>query len=74
MPNDKDKSKIYGLVIANTTGIPAALDQVEQDTGIKPLKYIRRAVAESLYNDGYLATIPPDDLRFGPKLDKKKRK
>ena len=39
----------------------------QMDTGIKPLKYIRRAVAESLYNDGYLATIPPDDLRKGAK-------
>ena len=65
---------MFTLVLANSSGIPSALERIERDEGIKPIKYIRRAIARSLVEDGYLESEPPDDLRFGPRLDKKRRK
>lgn len=49
----KKNTKRYNIAFTNKSGIPAALEKMNLETGEKPTEYIRRAVTNALKDDGY---------------------
>lgn len=61
----KDNTVQYNLRITKSTGIPSALDEMQDETGISKTMYMRDAIASKLVHDGYLSSMPKLDLRKG---------
>ena len=51
--NKKNTIKLC-IQFTNNSGIPQALQKMEESTGLKQTKYVRKVIEEALKNDGYL--------------------
>lgn len=50
----RENTKLYQLRLANSSGVPCALEKMTADTGLSATEYIREALLEKLDFDGYI--------------------
>lgn len=50
----RENTKLYQIRIANSSGVPDALEKMTADTGISATEYLREALLEKLDFDGYI--------------------
>ena len=50
----RENTKLYQIRIANSSGIPEALEKMTADTGVSATEYLREALMEKLDFDGYI--------------------
>ena len=50
----KENTVMIRVQFTNNSGVPAALQKMTEQTGMKPTEYARKVITESLEFDGYL--------------------
>ncbi len=50
----RENTKLYQIRIANSSGVPEALEKMTAETGVTATEYLREALLEKLDYDGYI--------------------
>ena len=51
---NNEHSQLVAVRFSDNSGVPAALQKMTEQTGLKPTEYARKVITESLEFDGYL--------------------
>ena len=65
----RENTKLYQLRIANSSGVPRALEKMTAETGISATEYLREALLEKLDFDGYIRMEVVKQRRARRKFD-----
>lgn len=65
----RENTKLYQLRIANSSGVPRALEKMTAETGISATEYLREALLEKLDFDGYIHMEAVKQRRARRKFD-----
>lgn len=58
----RENTKLIQMRITYSSGIPSLLEKVQEDTGLSPTRYMRKALIAQLQRDGYMTKTAEDEV------------